>query len=288
MSIELPEAAIVAVQMKGLVEGKKIASFQLKDTERLQVTGFVNRELHDFDVLAGAVINQVTVRGSTILARLDRASTLLIAPEYGGVILYHAHASERPVRFHLCLVFSDATALTIRLTGMGALQLVPDDGLPSNYMYQRDYLHGADPLDAGSMTEAEFCRTLDGQARMLKAVLVGRDAVFVGIGNAAFEDIAYRSGIHPRRKAAELGTPERCALYQAMRAVLTERIELGGKAGFVDLDGKPGRYRAAVGPGSAGAPCPRCGALFAGVSIGGGTSYFCPHCQPEAPPPAVP
>jgi formamidopyrimidine-DNA glycosylase len=163
---------------------------------------------------------------------------------------------------------------------MGGVRVVRNAGLGENRMYRRDFLGAADPLDAKGLPEAEFARLLGEQNRMLKAVLVGKDAIVVGLGNAMFQEIAYRGGIHPKRKASELDAGERRSLHRAMRAVLTECIRLGGEEGFVDLRGTPGRFRAAAGPAAAASPCPRCGARLARVAVGGGPSSSCPTCQP--------
>ncbi len=78
----------------------------------------------------------------------------------------------------------------------------------------------------------------------------------VGLSNAAFQDIIYRAGLHPKRRASDLSPEERRALYDAMRFVTTERLRLGGKATFRDLYGVPGGYEPAMGPGMKGAVVP--------------------------------
>jgi formamidopyrimidine-DNA glycosylase len=280
MSIELPEAAIIARQMQELVAGRRIASWEVREAARLQRSGFVNRDLTDFDVLKGRRVTEVTSRGNTVVARLDRGVNLVVAPEYGGVVLFHRDRAEVPAKYHLGLFFEDGAALTVRLTGMGGIRVARDAELADTYVYRRDFLGAADPLDARRLPQVKFSRLLAGQTRMLKSVLVGKDAIVVGLGNAAFQDIAYRAGIHPKRRASTLDAKARRSLYTAMRTVLKERIRLGGKEDFVDLHGSPGRYRSAVDTASSRAPCPRCGARFSRVAVGGGPSRFCPGCQP--------
>jgi hypothetical protein len=43
MSIELPEAKILAEQMHAALVGRRIQSYQLQDYERLQRIGFMNK-----------------------------------------------------------------------------------------------------------------------------------------------------------------------------------------------------------------------------------------------------
>ncbi len=275
MSIELPEAHILALQMNEAVAAKRVASCEIREAARLRRSGFINQDEGAFRELAGRRVRTARSRGNTIVVGFEGATSLLVAPEYGGIVLYHGDASALPP-YHLMLGFEDGTALTVRLTGMGAIQVFPDRRLGESYMYRRDFLGAADPLDDEALPEPELARRLGEQARMLKAVLVGKDAIVVGISNAAFQETAWQARLHPKRKASTLSAAERRRLARAVRKVLTERIRLGGKEGFVDLHGKPGRFRSAT----ATAECPRCGGPFARVAVGGGPSTFCPACQP--------
>jgi len=114
---------------------------------------------------------------------------------------------------------------------------------------------------------------------LLKSVLVGKDAVVVGLSNSAFQDIIYRARLHPKRKASELSKDERRALYAAISRVLQERIRLNGKDQFYDLYGNQGSYTPAMGPNMKQRNCPVCGGSIETLSLGGGHVYFCPKCQ---------
>ena len=114
---------------------------------------------------------------------------------------------------------------------------------------------------------------------MLKTVLVGKDAVLVGISNSTFQDILYRANIHPKRKASNLNTEEKRSLHKAIRFVLNERLRLNGKDQFQDLHRKQGSYIAAMGPNMKKHTCPKCGILIEKLSLGGGHVYLCPRCQ---------
>jgi formamidopyrimidine-DNA glycosylase len=128
-------------------------------------------------------------------------------------------------------------------------------------------------------TFERFSRLLVENNRMLKSVLVGKDAVVVGLSNSAFQDIIYRAGLHPKRKASGLNEEERLALYDAIRLVLQERIRLKGKDQFYDLHGNQGGYAPAMGPNMKEHTCPVCGTPIEKLGVGGGHVYFCPKCQ---------
>lgn len=279
MSIELPEAHILAEQMSRELFRKQIKSFHLQDYQKLQRIGFVNKDIGAFDRLVNRKIESITSRGNVIHVKFDLDMNLILAPEYGGKILYHASDSTVPSKFHLKLDFNDNTSVTVALTGMGVIQALKDNELEQNYVYKRDFSEVASPLDQTEFTFGRFSKQLAEKTVNIKSVLVGKDALIVGLSNSAFQDILYLAKIHPKRRASELSEGERHALYDAIRLVILERIRLGGKAQFLDLYGKRGDYTPAMGPNMNGKTCPVCGASIEKLSLGGGQVHFCPMCQ---------
>ena len=140
MSIELPEASILAKQMSKELRGKQIKFCELRGYQKLQRIGFINKNLSDFDRLSGCRVESIVSRGNVIRIKLDNGMNLVLAPEYGGKILYHTKNSNAPDKFHLRLRFSDDTALTVALTSMGVIQALKDDELENSYIYKRDFL----------------------------------------------------------------------------------------------------------------------------------------------------
>ena len=68
-------------------------------------------------------------------------------------------------------------------------------------------------------------------------------------------------------------------LYEAIRAVLRQAVEQGGRDSEEDLFGRPGGYLKVLDARSVGQPCPRCGETIQKESYMGGAVYFCPACQ---------
>ena len=164
---------------------------------------------------------------------------------------------------------------------MGGIYVSCDEGLPQHYMYRRDFDPGVpEPTDDRLSPEA-FAELMRGAGRQLKSVLVGKDAVVVGLSNSAFQDIIHRAGLHPKRKASGLSPEESTVLYEALRFVVSERLRLGGKERFRDLFGRPGGYVPAMGPGMKGRACPTCGSPVQRLRLGGGDVFVCPECQRE-------
>jgi formamidopyrimidine-DNA glycosylase len=279
MSIELPEARILAEQMNRVLKDKRIRSYHLRDCERLQKIGFINRDIKAFDQLVNRKVESVTSRGNAIRMELDEGINIILFPEYGGEVFYHSSETTVPEKFHLKIDFCDKTALTVRLTSMGGIQVLKDADLKSSYVFKRDFNPEIlSPVDE-DFTFERFSKLLAKNNKALKTVLVGKDAFVVGLSNSAFQDIIYRAKLHPKRKASELKSHEQKALYDAVRLVLQERIRLNGKNQFFDLHRNQGRYTPAMGPNMRKQKCPVCGTTIEELSLGGGKVFVCSKCQ---------
>ena len=278
MSIELPEAAILAGQMNQHLRGKRINSWHLEDLAKLQKSKMVRADLEAFDRLVGSSIESVVSRGNTIRVKLNGEYNLIISPEYGGEILYHEKKTDRAMKIHLNLEFEDGTVLTIRLKGWGAIYPLTDHELEKMYTYARDFSDTMSPDDP-AFTRDSFTEILSKYTKNIKMALVGKDAIIVGIQNSAFQDIIYRAGIHPKRRASDLDSNEANGLFDAIVALITERKAKGGKDQFIDLYGKQGEYVPVMGPNMKDENCPRCGGSIEKLAHGGGHVYICSSCQ---------
>jgi formamidopyrimidine-DNA glycosylase len=279
MSIEAPEARILSEQMNQKLRGKTIKTLKLQDYQRLQKIGFINKDITSFDRLINRSIESVLSRGNVIRVKLDRRMNLLLSPEYGGKVLYHIDNSTVRDKFHLKVDFDDGTCLTVTLSGMGVIQALSDSELDESYVYKRDFSSVTSQIDDNEFAFDSFSKQLADRNVNIKSVLVGKDAVLVGLSNSAFQDVIYRAKIHPKRKASDLLHSERYALFEAIRFLVNDRIRLGGKDQFVDLCGRQGSYVPAMGPNMKDKACKTCGTLIEKLSLGGGQVYFCPKCQ---------
>jgi len=274
----MPEARILATQMQKELVGKTIRSWKLDESEKLQKSKMVNENLQDFDGLIGRTVQSVLSRGNIIQVKLDNELNLLVAPEYGGALLFHENTSHLPKKKHLTLEFGDETAFTIRLKGWGHIYAVEDSQLRRSYVYARDFSDTMAP-DEEQFTFERFSVEMRSASRNIKMSLVGKDAVVVGLSNSAFQDIIYRARVHPKRKSSDMSDAEMKSLYGAIQTVIRERLELGGKTQFIDLHGKQGGYFPAMGPNMKGESCPFCGTMIEKIAHGGGHVYLCPECQ---------
>ncbi len=279
MSIELPEAHILAAQMRDVLLGKVVQAYELQNCKNLQKIGCVNKDASVFDRLIAGKVVSVVSRGNIVLVKFSNEWNLILAPEYGGIILFHKNEDTLPQKFHLKLNFQDGTLLTVSLTGLGCIQAVFEADLAENYMYKRDFAKGISPLDTKEFTLERFLTGLAEKNVNIKAAIVGKDAVLVGLSNSAFQDVIYRAKIHPKRNVSSLNNDEKTALYKAITLLVQERIKRGGKDQFVDLYGKQGTYTPAMGSNMKDQNCPTCKTKIEKINHGGGQVYLCPKCQ---------
>jgi formamidopyrimidine-DNA glycosylase len=224
-------------------------------------------------------VESVTSRGNAIRLKLDEEMNIILSPEYGGEIFYHSHVTMVPEKFHLRIDFSDKTALTARFTSMGGMMVLKDAELMNSYVFKRDFNPAILSPVEEDFTFERFSKLLAHNNRALKAVLVGKDAVLVGLSNSAFQDIIYRAKLHPKRKASELNLNEQKALYNSVKLVVRERLRLNGKNQFLDLYQNQGHYISTMGPNMRKKNCPVCGSPIQELSLGGGKVFVCPKCQ---------
>ncbi|MFX1606649.1 MAG: DNA-formamidopyrimidine glycosylase family protein [Promethearchaeota archaeon] len=279
MSVELPEAQILAEQMTDTLLEKKIKSYDIQDSGKLQKIGFMNKKLKDYERLVGCKVKEITQRGNTIRIQMNKKMNLVLCPDYGAKIRYHNSEETLPKKYHLKIEFTDGAYLTIRQTGMGLVYSATDQEVKDLYVIKRDFSDVPSPVGEHDFTFERFTELLDAKGQNIKAAIVGKTAVVVGLSNAAFQEIIYKAGIHPKRNTSTLSDDEKHDVYDSMKQVLNARICSGGKDNWVNLYGEPGRYTPAMGPNMKDKECPACGAAIEKIAHGGGQVYFCPRCQ---------
>ena len=108
---------------------------------------------------------------------------------------------------------------------------------------------------------------------VLKPLLLEQD-MFPGIGNWMADEILWRIGVDPARRAGALTEPESAALWRAVRRVSRQALDVIG----TDWNPPPDawlfnhRWRD-------GGTCPRCRRGLEREKIGGRTTCRCPRCQ---------
>ncbi len=279
VSVELPETQILAEQMISTLLEKKIKSCDIQDSEKLQKIGFMNKKLKDYERLVGCKVKSISHRGNVIRIQMNKKMNLVLCPDYGAEILFHESVDTLPKKHHFKAEFTDGTYLTIRQTGMGLVYSATDQEVKNLYVIKRDFSDIPSPVGEHDFTFKRFSELLDKKGQNIKGALVGKTAVVVGLSNAAFQEIIYKAGIHPKRNTSTLTDDEKHDVYDSMKQILNARICSGGKDNWVNLYGEPGRHTPVMGPNMKDKDCPECGASIEKIAHGGGHVFFCPRCQ---------
>jgi formamidopyrimidine-DNA glycosylase len=139
--------------------------------------------------------------------------------------------------------------------------------------------------DALTVTKKEFFQSLEGQNKVLKALLLDQSFV-AGVGNIYADEALFEARLDPRRKSGSLSDAEKLSLYKAVTKVIKAGVRnkgtsLGdGQGNYVDLNGEAGGHREKVKVyGRAGQPCTVCGQPLHKTQIAQRTTVFCAHCQ---------
>ncbi len=121
--------------------------------------------------------------------------------------------------------------------------------------------------------------------RQLAALLLDQGFV-AGLGNYLRAEILHASGIHPRRRPADLDDDELERLAGEILAVTRQSFQTGGVTNDLELverlkaEGKTrSKYRFRVYQRD-GRPCYRCGEVVVRDDAGGRGMFHCPFCQP--------
>jgi formamidopyrimidine-DNA glycosylase len=139
---------------------------------------------------------------------------------------------------------------------------------------------GLDALEPSLTGSWLFARARD-RKTSVKTLLMDQRHV-AGLGNIYVNELLFRAGVRPRRRAARLTRVECDRLVAAMRAVLDDAIARGGSSISDYRDGfdRAGSFQDEHAVyDRAGLPCRRCGAAIRGVVVGGRSTFYCPTCQ---------
>ena len=122
--------------------------------------------------------------------------------------------------------------------------------------------------DALVIDRRTFVDRLRGRRAPLKAALLDQSVV-AGLGNMLVDEILLRAGFDPRRVVTRIDDQDLSRVHAVMRRVLPELARKGGS--------HAGRLSAELRvPGT---PCPMDGHVLERVTVGGRTTFFCPHHQ---------
>ena len=139
---------------------------------------------------------------------------------------------------------------------------------------------GIDPLEGAFTPDALFALTR-GRRTPIKALLMDQRRV-AGLGNIYANEILFRAGVRPGRRAARLARDDCRRIVVAARTVLADAIRRGGSSisDYRDGLGREGWFQLDhCVYDRAGRPCPRCRTPIRARVVVGRSTFYCPRCQ---------
>jgi formamidopyrimidine-DNA glycosylase len=139
---------------------------------------------------------------------------------------------------------------------------------------------GPEPL-ADEFTFDVFRELIGARNGTIKPLLLNQSFI-AGVGNIYADEALWRAQIDPRRKADTLKPDEVLALYQAVRAALSDGIRYEGASvnWYRKPDGAAGQSQNHFSVyDREDQPCARCGTPIRKIWLGQRGTHFCPQCQ---------
>ncbi|HTN47921.1 MAG TPA: bifunctional DNA-formamidopyrimidine glycosylase/DNA-(apurinic or apyrimidinic site) lyase [Burkholderiaceae bacterium] len=272
---ELPEVEVTRRALQPAVDRHTVVEVEVRE-RRLRWPVATDLE----STLRGRRVERLERRGKYLLWKFEHGTMISHLGMSGAWRVWPREAAPPPrTHDHVDIVFDDHV---VRLTDprrFGALLWHPAEAGPVALHPLLARL-GMEPFDARFSGDVLYAGTR-GRAASIKQVLLAGQVV-VGVGNIYASEALFRAGIRPMTAATRLSRARCERLAQAVRAVLTEAIGVGGSTlrDFYSAAGEEGYFMldAAVYE-RAGQPCRICGARVRRIVQGQRATYYCPHCQ---------
>ncbi|MFL2941353.1 MAG: DNA-formamidopyrimidine glycosylase [Candidatus Poseidoniales archaeon] len=139
---------------------------------------------------------------------------------------------------------------------------------------------GIEPLSS-LFTQKKFASLLDKRSGAMKPLLLNQQFI-AGIGNYLADEILFRAGIHPLRKANTLTHEEIKELFLSIRHIIRKSISYGGTTfmTFQGPEGKKGQFWKKLQVfRKTGKPCPHCKRPITRIIVGQRSTHICENKQ---------
>jgi formamidopyrimidine-DNA glycosylase len=277
---ELPEAETIRRQLEREVLGATIVRLTLYHlrTWRYHASARQLRQL-----VQGRPIIGVKRRGKAPYLELEgsKPTTLIFRLGMTGMVrVARAEEAEAPHTTAVLGLEDGREVCFVDVRTFGALIARRGHDVATMPDFAR---YGPEPL-SDAFTSDYLTEAFAGRRAKLQDVLMHQHVV-AGIGKIYADEICFRAGLRPGRRAGGLTGPMRERLWRAIREVLREGIECGGSSArdqaYLNVYGEPGEFQDRMYVYQRmGEPCRICGELIRRTRMPGGRGmHWCPQCQ---------
>jgi formamidopyrimidine-DNA glycosylase len=268
---ELPEVETIVRGLEPVLRTRRIAAVDVREPRlRTPVAA-------DFEVrLVGRRIVGMRRHGKFILVPLDDGSVWLVhLGMTGRLTLASPDRPDRP-HDHVVVRLEDGQLLTYNdARRFGRLAVIAADAI------EAETAAGIDALSPALTADFLHARSRRHGRTTVKSLLMDQREI-AGLGNIYVNEILFRAGVRPRRRAGRLTRAECARLAAATRSILGAAIARGGSSISDYRDGfeRSGSYqRRHQVYDRAGEPCRRCGGPVRACVVTGRSTFYCARCQ---------
>lgn len=251
---------------------------QIQDLVITDVTVFypkmIHAELESFiHTLKGNAFRRFERRGKYLIFRMDTCTLVSHLRMEGR---FYLQAEGEPVNKHMHVIFDLSDGRQMRYMDtrkFGTMELFEAD-------HCFDDFHDLGPEPFDERFSADYIHTYrKGRTLPLKSLLLDQRFV-AGIGNIYADEILFACGLRPGRSCSRITRKDEQHLVQETGRILSEAIEAGGTTirSYVSSLGVTGRFQLSCMVHTK-KTCQICGSQIRVKTIGGRSSYYCPHCQ---------
>lgn len=272
--LELPEAYVLANQIKEHLAGKRIMNVVAAYSPH-KFAWYHGDPQKYHELLYGKTIDGATSFGGMV--NIFAGDCMIVVGD-GASPLFHNAGEARPKKHQLLIEFDDDSALSVTVQMYGGLWCFKDGEFDN--LYYKVAREKPSPLTEGFSSEY-FSMILEapGAEKLSAKALLATEQRIPGLGNGVLQDILYNCEIHPKRKAATFTDRDKDNLYWSIKNTLAEMASMGGRDTEKDLFGRSGGYKTRLSKNTAGKPCEKCGTSIVKEAYMGGSIYYCPQCQ---------
>jgi formamidopyrimidine-DNA glycosylase len=271
--IELPEAFVIAEQVRETVAGKRIAQ-AVANASPHKFAWYTGDPAEYNGRLAGRTVTDARSLGGAVEILADDMLLSVSAP-----LRFHTQGGKRPKKHQLLVEFGDGTAISSCAQMWGGFFCSPADQEGGWADRQMAKSHPSPLAAAFDRVYFDSLLATDMSKLSTKAFLATGQRI-PGLGNGVLQDILWTARIHPKCMMDSLSGEQIDRMYSAVKQVLADMTEQGGRDTEKDLFWQPGGYRTVLSRNTVGQPCPVCKTVIRKEAYLGGSIYYCDGCQP--------
>lgn len=284
--IELPEALTYKRDLEQYVAGKTVK--KVRPPSSPHKFCWFNGDVQGYDgLLSGRKV--LGARAFGIYAELEFGDGKALAFNDGVNVRLVEPGGRKPVKYQLMIDFTDGYSLVFSVAMYGGISYHEGGYDNEYYIKSRGSISPLSP----EFDMEYFHELISGVRPVMSAkAFLATEQRIPGLGNGCLQDILFKAGMHPKRKLSTWSHGDVVTVFEAVKDVLADMTEKGGRDTEKDLLGNAGGYRTLMSKnswkvhdkenrGEGWKPgCPVCGGVIVKEAYLGGAVYYCPVCQP--------